>query len=165
GGAVEVVGRLLGEVGDAALLERLVQGPGVVRGEDEAAHGTLGDELADALRRRFAVQRGTGLLEGDLRPALARDADRQPAVIALLDVGALFEPELVDGEVERLVLVEEVDRGDLESGDHLNVLLRGSMGVDPMLGSHGLGGFSETARSRRGPVDTARRLAGSLSRP
>src|SRR5712691_2437334 len=40
-GAIEVLDRLLGEVRDAARLEGLVQTPGVVRQEDEAAHGAL----------------------------------------------------------------------------------------------------------------------------
>src|SRR5262249_8951816 len=54
----------------------------------------------------------------DLGAVLARDADRQPAVRALLDVIALLEAELVDVEVERLVLVQDVDRRDVEHRDH-----------------------------------------------
>src|SRR6186713_1252186 len=45
-GAVEVVDRLLGEVGDAALLEGFVQRPDIVGVEDEAAQRALRDELA-----------------------------------------------------------------------------------------------------------------------
>ena len=87
-GAVEVVGGLLGEVGDAALLEGLVERPGVVGDEDEAAERALGDQLADLLRGRLVVQRRARLLERDLGALLAGDADRQPAVVALLDVVA-----------------------------------------------------------------------------
>src|SRR4051812_42915627 len=73
-GSVEVVHRLLGEVGYAALLERLVQRPGVVGVEDETAHRTLRDELADLRRGRVVVQRRAGLLERDLHALLTGDA-------------------------------------------------------------------------------------------
>src|ERR1700680_3768571 len=46
-GAVEVVGGLLGEVGDAARLKGLVQTPNVVRLEHEPAQRALRDQLAD----------------------------------------------------------------------------------------------------------------------
>src|ERR1035437_5921259 len=45
--AVEVLGGLLGEVGDPARLQNLVQTPDVVRLEDEGAHGALRDQLAE----------------------------------------------------------------------------------------------------------------------
>ena len=122
-GAVEVVGGLLGEVGDAARLERLVQAAGIVGDEDEAAQGALGDELAELRGGRLVVQRRARLLQRDLGLRLAGNADRQPAVVTLPDVVALLEPELVDVEVERLLLVEDVDRGDVEPVDHLVILL------------------------------------------
>src|SRR4029077_9404690 len=39
--------------------------------------------------------------------------------LALAYVVALLEPELVDVEVERLFLVQDVDRGDVQPGDHV----------------------------------------------
>src|SRR6185369_12974446 len=117
--AVEVLGRLLGEVRDAALLELLVEAVRVVGDEDEPAEGSLGDEVADPFSGRLVVERRARLLQRDLgRAVLSGDPDRQPAVLALADVVALLEPELVDVEVERLVLVEDPDRGDIELGDH-----------------------------------------------
>src|SRR5262245_16991476 len=78
-GAVEVVGRLLGEVGDAALAELVVELPGVVRDEDEAAEGALRDEVAELGRGLLVVDRRAGLLERHLgRAVLAGDPDRQP---------------------------------------------------------------------------------------
>src|SRR4051812_17104866 len=81
--AVEMVHRLLGEVRHAALLERLEQSPGVVRVEDETAHRTLRDQLADLLGGRVVMQGRARLLEGDLDGLLAGDADRDPAIRAL----------------------------------------------------------------------------------
>src|SRR5436190_1565243 len=69
--------------------------------------------------RLFVVQRRTRLLQRNLGARLARDPDGQPAVVTLADVVALLEPELVDVEVERLLLVEDIDRGHVEPGDHL----------------------------------------------
>ena len=82
-GAVEVVGGLLGEVGDAARLEGLVQGAGIVGDEDETAQRALGDQLAELRRGRLVVQRRARLLQGDLGARLAGNADGQPAVVAL----------------------------------------------------------------------------------
>ena len=65
-GAVEVLRRLLGEVGDAALAECVVEGAGVVGDEDQAAQRTLGDQLAKLLGRRLVVERRARLLERDL---------------------------------------------------------------------------------------------------
>lgn len=56
-GAVEVLGGLLGEVGDATRLEGFVEAPGIVRVEDEADEGALGDQLAQLRGRGFVVQR------------------------------------------------------------------------------------------------------------
>src|SRR5438874_6683589 len=90
-GAVEVVGGLLGEVGDAARLEGLVQTPDVVRLEHEPAQRALGDQLADLRSGGFVVYRRARLLERDLGD-VARDAHRQPAVGTLLDILALLQP-------------------------------------------------------------------------
>src|SRR2546426_7751262 len=79
-GAVEVVDRLLGEVGDASLLERFVQGSNVVGVEDEAAQRALRDQLAELLSGGFVVQGRARLVEGDLDVPLARDAGGEPAV-------------------------------------------------------------------------------------
>src|SRR5438034_6865390 len=116
-GAVEVVGGFLGEVGDAARLEGLVQTPDVVRLEHEPAQRALRDQLAELRSGGFVMHRRTRLLERDLGD-VAGDAHRQPAVGTLLDVLALLEPELVDVEVKGLVLVEDHDGGDVEFGDH-----------------------------------------------
>src|SRR5688500_14615580 len=120
-GAVEVVGGLLGEIGDATRLQGLEQAADVVRLEDEAVHRALGDQLADLRTGGLVVERRARLLEVDRDPGLAGDADRQPAVGALLEVVADLEPELVHVEVERLVLVEDVDRGDVQVLDHFDV--------------------------------------------
>ena len=65
-GAVEVVDRLLREVVDTALLERLVEPAHIVRDEDEAAQGALGDQLAELLGGGLVVEGRAGLLEQDL---------------------------------------------------------------------------------------------------
>src|SRR2546423_903110 len=115
-GAVEVLDGLLGEIGDTARLERLVETADVVRVEDEPAHRTLGDQLAELGGGGVVVQWRTRLLQGNLGP-VAGDADRQPAVRALPDVLALLQPELVDIEVESLVLIEDKNRSDAQLGD------------------------------------------------
>ena len=88
-----MVGGLLCEVGDAVLLERLVEAARVVRDEHEAAERPLGDELPELLRGGFVVQRRAGLLQRDLSAGLTRDPDRQPAVVALADVVAFLESD------------------------------------------------------------------------
>ena len=75
---------------------------------DPAAARALGDRLADLLRGGLVVCGRAGLLEQDLPLGLARDADRQPAHEAEVLVGVHLEAELADVEVERLVLVEDV---------------------------------------------------------
>src|SRR6266849_751439 len=105
-GAVGVLDGLLREVRDAARLERLEQAAGVVRLEDETAQGALGDQLADLRRSSVVLHRRAWLLEKDLG-AVARHAHGQPSEGTLFDVPALLQPELVDVEVERLVLVED----------------------------------------------------------
>ena len=74
------------------------------------AHGALGDQLAELRRGGFVVHRRARLLEEDLDVGVAGNAHRQPAEGALLDVLAHLQAELVDVEVERLVLVEDLDR-------------------------------------------------------
>ena len=71
------------------------------------------------------MQRRAWLLERDLRRTLARDAHGQPAIVALPDVRALLEAQLVDVEVECLVLVQHVDGCDVEPGDHVHASLMG----------------------------------------
>src|ERR1700690_390484 len=61
-GAVEVVGRLLREVGDPARPEGFVHCADVVHDEHEPAHRALGDQLAELRRRRLVVERRAGLL-------------------------------------------------------------------------------------------------------
>src|SRR6266481_8457303 len=56
-GAVEVLGGLLGEVGDAARLESLVQTPDVVRLEHEPAQCALRDQLAELRSGGFVMHR------------------------------------------------------------------------------------------------------------
>src|SRR6185503_3011769 len=128
-GAVEMLDGLLREVTDAARLEGLVKTANVVGAEDEGAHRTFGDQLAELGGGGVIVQWRTGLLQVDLR-TVAGDAHRQPAVRALLDVLALLKPELVDVEVECLVLVEDEDRCDVQLGDHLSFSLGGSVWVE-----------------------------------
>src|SRR5713226_8605299 len=150
-GAVEVVGGLLGEVGDAPRLEGLVQTPDVVRLEHEPAQRALRDQLAELRGGGFVMHRRARLLEGDLGD-VARDAHRQPAVGTLLDILALLQPELVDVEVKSLVLVEDHDGGDVEFGDHRSFSpLRDLMGMTLMLGGRRCGGVSKTARSHLHP--------------
>src|SRR6266851_3346330 len=150
-GAVEVIGGLLGEVGDAPRLEGLVQTPDVVRLEHEPAQRALRDQLAELRGGGFVMHRRARLLEGDLGD-VARDAHRQPAVGTLLDILALLQPELVDVEVKSLVLVEDHDGGDVEFGDHRSFSpLRDLMGMTLMLGGRRCGGVSKTARSHRHP--------------
>src|SRR5438309_4246044 len=116
-GAVEVLGGLLGEVGDAARLEGLVQTPDVVRLEHKPSQRALCDQLTELRSGGVVMHRRARLLEGDLGD-VTRDAHRQPAVGTLRDVLAFLQPELVDVEVKSLVLVEDHDGGDVEFGDH-----------------------------------------------
>jgi hypothetical protein len=118
-----VVDRLLSEVRDASLLESFVEGSNVIGVEDEAAQRALRDQLTELLSGGFVVQGRTWLLEVDLDVGLARDADGQPALGPLFDVRADLKPELVDVEVERLLLVEDINRGDVELGEHRSFLL------------------------------------------
>src|SRR5438876_6148923 len=84
-GAVEVVGGLLGEVGDAARLEGLVQTPDIVRLEHEPAQRALRDQLAELRSGGFVMHRRARLREGDLGD-VARVDLRQAAVGSLLSV-------------------------------------------------------------------------------
>src|SRR5439155_17233159 len=100
-GPVEMIGGFLGEVRDTPLLERLVESASIVGDEHEAAQRSLGDDPAQLGCGRFVMQRGPRLLQRDLGSRLARHSDAQPAVIALADVVALLDVELVALQVER----------------------------------------------------------------
>src|SRR5712692_1924388 len=65
-GPIRVLDGLLGEVGDAARYELLVQTPGVLRLEDETTHGALGDQFAELRRGGVVLHRRARLLEEDL---------------------------------------------------------------------------------------------------
>jgi hypothetical protein len=86
--------------------------------DDEGAHGALCDQLPELRRGGLIVHGRAGLLEEDLDLRIAREAHRQPAEWSLLDVLALLQTELVDVEVQRFVLVEDLDRRDGEPGGH-----------------------------------------------
>src|SRR6185437_10142523 len=81
-------------------------------------HRALGDQLTHLRGGRLVVQRRPRLLERDLGRLGAREAHRQPPIVALADVVAHLQPELVDVEVERLLLVEDVDARDAQSHAH-----------------------------------------------
>src|SRR5258708_39229096 len=98
--------------------------------EDEAVQRALRDQLTELLRSGFVMQGRTWLLEVDLDVGLAGDANGQPAVGPLLDVRADLEPELVDVKVESLLLVEDIDRGDVELGEHKSWLSSARVDVD-----------------------------------
>src|SRR2546429_869636 len=93
-GAVEVVGGLLGEVGDAARLEGLVQTPDVVRLEHEPAQRALRDQLADLRSGGFVVHRRARLPRRGLR-AVATGAAPQPPVGTPPDILAPLHPPLL----------------------------------------------------------------------
>src|SRR6476659_2123404 len=108
-GAVEALGRLLGELD--ALGDQLVVGlADVVHRDDRRhAHRALGHQLADLLGRRLVVRRRAGPLQQQLPVGLTREVNRQPAHETEIGVGVQLEPQLPDIEVERLVLVEHVN--------------------------------------------------------
>src|SRR5260370_38362144 len=107
-GSVKVLFRLGGEL-DAARLERLV-GLAAVRSrkaEGEAA-GSLGDDVANLVRGLRIHGRRPRQLEQNVASGLARDSNRDPAHDPKGHVIGELQPELVDVEVDRLVLVENV---------------------------------------------------------
>ena len=63
----------------------------------------------DAHLKNLLVNRRARLLEQELMLGVSRDVDREPAHEAEVGVGVDLEAELADVEVERLVLVEDVD--------------------------------------------------------
>src|SRR2546430_7243464 len=93
-GAVKVVGGHLGEVGDAARFEGLVQTPDVVRLEHEPAQRALGDQLADLRSGGFVMYRRAPVPQGGLGGG-ARGADPPAAGGNLLFVPFLLPPPLV----------------------------------------------------------------------
>src|SRR2546430_7833159 len=100
-GAVEVVGGLLGEVGDAARLEGLVQTPDVVRLEHEPAQRALRDQLAELRSGGFVMHRRGPPPLGEL-VAGATGAHRQPTA-GNPPVGlAPLPPPPADGEDKKL---------------------------------------------------------------
>jgi retinol dehydrogenase-14 len=107
--AVGLVDRLLGDL-DALLLELRVGLVRVVAAEEEVAAGrTLAEQFAD-LRRRLLAHRGRPRdLEEDAAGGVPGDVDGQPAHEAEVDVLADLHAELADVEVQRLVLVGDVD--------------------------------------------------------
>ena len=116
-GPVEALGRLLGEL-DALGLELLVDLVDVVDGEDAGhAQRALRDQLPDLLGGGLVVDRRAGPLQEQLVLGMAGDVDREPAHEAEIGVGVHLEAELADIEVERLVLVEDVN---LRMGDVLD---------------------------------------------
>src|SRR5205085_21818 len=112
----------------------------------------------------LVVEWRPGLLQRDLRAWLARDADGQPTVLTLADVVALLEPKLVHVKVERLVLVEDVDRGDIEPGNHVvSSPLCTSLRMSLTLRSERRSRFSKTARLQRLTCATLGRIAASCT--
>src|SRR5687767_4462653 len=154
--AVEVVGGLLGEVGDSARHEGRVETSDVVRLENNGAHRALGDQLAELRGGGFVVQRRARLLQEDLDVGVPGDAHRQPAEGALLDVVAFLQPELIDVEVEGLVLVEDHDGCDVQLDHRLCSPFARFDGTTVTLASRCRAGFSKTARSHRDPRRHAR---------
>src|SRR4051795_7269516 len=107
--AVGLLDRLLADL-HTLLLQlgvRLVRRGGA--GEPKAADGALGEQVADLGRGLLAHRRRPGLLQQDAAVGVAGDVDGQPAHEAEVDVLPDLEPELADVEVQRLVLVEDVD--------------------------------------------------------
>src|SRR3989442_1824083 len=111
------LGRLLGDL-DAFRSEFLIRLLAVGGCEEEVAtRGTLRYQLAGPLRRTRVLGRRTRLLQQDLA-AVTWHVDRQPAHEAQVLVAVDLEAQLADIEVERLVLVENVNRRDRESVEH-----------------------------------------------
>jgi len=81
------------------------------------ARRTLRDQLADLLGRFLVVGGRARLLQQDLA-AVTWHIDGQPAHEAQILVAVHLEPQLADIEVERLLLIENVDRRDRESVEH-----------------------------------------------
>jgi hypothetical protein len=108
-GAVEALCRLLGEL-DALRDQVLIGLVDVVDREDAGhSHRPLGHQLTDLLGRLIVVGRRTGLLQQELVLRVSGDVHRQPTHEAEVRVGVHLEAELADVEVDRLVLVEDVN--------------------------------------------------------
>src|SRR3712207_5021834 len=116
--AVRLVDRLLGDL-HAPGPELRVGLVRVVAGEEQVpAGGPLADELPHLRGGLLAEGRRARLLQQDCAVGLARQVDGQPPHGAEVHVGLHLEPELADVEVERLVLVGDVDLGDGDGGQH-----------------------------------------------
>ena len=74
-----------------------------------APHRALGQELADLFGGGVVVGGRPWLLEEDLAPRVARHVHRQPAHEAEVGVCVHLESELAYVEVERLVLIEDIN--------------------------------------------------------
>src|SRR5260370_39515300 len=117
-GSVKVLFRLGGEL-DAARLERLV-GLAAVRSrkaEREAAR-SLGYDVANLVRGLRVHGRRAGQLEQNVASGLARNSHGDPPHEPEVHVIGELQPELVDVEVDRLVLVENVDVGYVDEVLH-----------------------------------------------
>ena len=107
--AVGPLGRLLGEF--HALGSKLVVGlPAIVGREEQVpASGALRNQLADLLGRLDVERRRARGLQQNLA-WIAGNVHREPTHEAQVLVGIDLETEFADVEIERLVLVEHVDR-------------------------------------------------------
>src|SRR5690625_845840 len=115
---VGLLGRLLGELhplGEELVVGRLA----VVCGQDGSrAHGPLGDQLAHRGCSPLRKHRRCRDLQQDVPVGLAGRSDGEPTHEAHVHVGGHLEAEDVDVEVEGLLLVEDIDAVDADSGDH-----------------------------------------------
>ena len=87
--------------------------------EDQgAAGGSLGHELAYVRRRRVVVGGRPWDHQNELDVGLVGKVEGEKAHRAEVGVGVDDHPELAHVEVERLVLVEDVDEGVADSIGH-----------------------------------------------
>src|SRR5439155_22223359 len=115
--AVRALGWPLGEL-DALRPHRLVGLPAIVGREEQGPAGrAFRHQLAGLLGGTFVEAWRAGPLQQDLA-GIARHLHRPPAHEAQILIGVHFEAELADVEVERLVLVENVERRDQKSLEH-----------------------------------------------
>src|SRR5690625_208074 len=116
---VGLLGGLLGELhtlGEELVVGRLT----IVCGQDGSrTHGPLGDQVAHRGCSPLRKPRRCRDLQQDVPVGLAGRGHGEPAHEAHLDVGGHLEAEVADVEVERGLLVEDVDAVDAESGDHV----------------------------------------------
>src|SRR6266480_2468073 len=175
--AVRSLGRLLGKLD--ALRAKFGVGLAAVVGREEqvSAGGPLGQQLADLGRGLLVERRRSRGLQQDLAITIAWDTYGQPAHETEVLVGIDLEAKLADVELERLVLVENIERRNRECVEHLNPPrlreIDRALTLDDVLRQ----GFSKTARSRPGHREAvgdgldgptlaigARRLADDISK-